>query len=86
MFHCRSSQICIHNDDVCDRNVDCPLGDEEILCDFSYIICPEGCLCYNLVIQCFGSVSSINTLTVDLPHTFVFIIHTAIMSLAISRN
>ena len=86
MFHCRYSQICIHNNDVCDRNVDCPLGDDEILCDFLYIICPEGCLCYNLVIQCFGSVSSINTLTFHLPHTFVFILHTAIKSLAISRN
>ena len=78
MFHCRSSQICIHNGDVYDRNVDCLLGDNEILCDFSHFICPEGCLCYNLMIQCFESYSSLNTLTGDLP-IMLFLYHVLLL-------
>ena len=52
MFHCKNSQICIHIEDVCNSIDDCPLTDDETMCNVPKSKCPEQCFCYNLNIQC----------------------------------
>ena len=52
MFHCKNSQICIHIEDVCNSVDDCPLADDETMCNVPKTKCPEQCFCYNLTIQC----------------------------------
>ena len=50
-YRCRDSKVCLHPLSVCDADsrIQCPLGDDEILCDF---ICPENCTCYGLAVYC----------------------------------
>ena len=52
MFHCRKSQICVSTEDVCNNIKDCPLGDDEELCEIFTIQCPSGCVCLNFAIVC----------------------------------
>ena len=52
MFHCKNSPICIHIEDVCNSIDDCPLADDETMCNVPKTKCPEPCFCYNLTIQC----------------------------------
>ena len=51
-YRCRGSQVCLHPLSVCDEysRVQCPLGDDELLCDSS--TCPENCTCYGLAVYC----------------------------------
>ena len=50
-YRCRGSKVCLHPADVCDENsvAQCPLGDDELLCDFT---CPDNCTCYGLAVYC----------------------------------
>ena len=52
MFKCAQSKLCLHPLDICDGFADCPLSDDEYLCNFKDLSCPCGCLCLNMAITC----------------------------------
>ncbi|XP_041370978.1 G-protein coupled receptor GRL101-like isoform X1 [Gigantopelta aegis] len=51
-FRCRKSTTCIRLQDVCNNNVDCPQGDDEMPCGFR---CPSTCNCTGSVFRCLGN-------------------------------
>ncbi len=51
-FKCRDSQVCLHLGEVCDRDADCPLGDDEHLCFLHSVSCPSNCRCLTYVLRC----------------------------------
>ena len=52
MFRCRDSQICILMENICDSINDCPVGDDEIMCELLKVRCPQHCKCLNLAVMC----------------------------------
>ena len=58
MFSCKDSQLCLHLEDICDGNNDCPLCDDEFLCGLKGQFCVTGCTCYHYAIVC--NISIIN--------------------------
>ncbi len=52
MFKCKQSQLCVHQNDVCDKTIDCPLGDDEFMCSLFFVSCPFHCCCLNYAIDC----------------------------------
>ncbi len=56
MFKCsnnfNNSKTCVHIWDVCDGINDCPLNDDELLCNLKGHKCPNNCTCLNLAIFC----------------------------------
>ena len=81
MFHCKSSQICIHVIDVCDQELDCPFGDDEIVCDLSKTQCPIQCICCKLSIQCIKVPFIKNVFLKKYPYTSIWISQTGVSSL-----
>ena len=56
-FKCKSSQICVHIENICDGIDDCSLRDDELLCQIKVFSCPKQCLCLNLAIVCQNQIS-----------------------------
>ncbi len=54
-FKCRKSSICIGIADTCNSIADCPLHDDELLCQLKSVICPVNCSCLNLALSCFNA-------------------------------
>ncbi len=52
LYLCKSSQICIHLDTVCDNQVNCPHGEDEELCDLKQVFCPKVCQCVAYAVHC----------------------------------
>ena len=54
MFKCKkkTESKCIHVDDLCNGVVDCPLKDDEFLCQLKNKHCALFCMCLNLTISC----------------------------------
>ena len=52
MFRCKHSQICIRITDVCNGLLDCPLQDDELLCELKNTICPKLCVCLYFALLC----------------------------------
>ena len=52
LYRCRSSTVCVHADHLCDGWGQCPLRDDEFLCDF---FCPQGCQCLGQSFSCRNS-------------------------------
>ena len=50
LFKCRLSAICIDTKNVCDTVIDCPLGEDEMLCGVKN--CISQCICLNHGIHC----------------------------------
>nr|KAG5709972.1 hypothetical protein BaRGS_030014 [Batillaria attramentaria] len=48
-YRCRDSKICVHANHTCDKVIQCPQHDDELLCDLT---CPENCTCYGLAFFC----------------------------------
>ena len=44
-FHCKNSSICLHTQSICDKQLDCPLYDDEVFCDTDFPECPLQCNC-----------------------------------------
>ena len=44
LFKCQNQTKCLHLSDVCNKNRDCLLGDDELLCHF--FVCPTECKCF----------------------------------------
>ena len=55
MFSCKDSQLCLHLEDICDGNNDCPLCDDEFLYGVKGQFCLTECTCYHYVIVCNSS-------------------------------
>ncbi len=51
LFKCKLSEICIHLGDICDKEQDCPLQDDEYLCRVKR--CPPQCSCLGFAVSCF---------------------------------
>ena len=85
MFHCSQSQLCIHIEDVCDKHIDCPLKDDEYLCDLKGLICPQSCTCHKFALSCFHAVLKKNIIFGILPYTSVFISKTIISDNSVVR-
>ncbi len=55
MFLCKSAQhICIPLFSLCDDNIDCPIGDDELMCDLFAVSCPAGCVCLAYALHCYN--------------------------------
>ncbi len=52
MFQCRDAEICLHLTNVCDGSPDCPLKDDELLCQLQNVVCPSSCFCVALGVFC----------------------------------
>ncbi len=52
MFKCKHSQICIHLFDMCDGVHDCPLKEDETMCELQNIACPDLCICLVFGLVC----------------------------------
>ena len=51
-LHCVNSSQCVHLNDVCDGNNDCHLADDETFCSLKKDMCPVGCKCLGLAVEC----------------------------------
>ena len=68
---------CVHLHSVCDGIEDCPLNDDETLCQLKEHICPIQCTCLNLAIVCNGNLIE-EQLLYRLPYISFYITHTHI--------
>ncbi len=75
-FKCRNDVACVHPGNVCDDNVDCPLGDDEHFCILKTIICPKVCACLTHAIMCVNL--SITKLDLGWPFTIIYLQHSTI--------
>ena len=77
MFKCKNSIICVHNNDICNNEIDCPLGDDEYLCDLKYVSCPSKCFCWSFAINCNYCYELLLNLNEKLPYHVVHIEHSS---------
>ncbi len=74
MFKCRySRRTCTKLTALCDGTKDCPLGEDEFLCDLNGKVCPTNCTCFFYTIEC----KLLEALTFErfIPCSFVSVIH-----------
>ena len=69
MIKCKNSSICISMEDLYDSYQDCPLKDNEMLCELKTSICPKNCSCLNFAISCTNVTIDMNMLWSKLPYT-----------------
>ena len=74
MYRCRNSKICIHLGNVCDEYDDCPLDDDESLCEISRLKCPGDCVCLSLAIKCINSSVSADDLKNKFPYVAISVL------------
>ncbi len=56
MYKCKNtSNTCIHVGNTCDDNFNCPLKDDEYLCELKHITCPNDCSCLLFALVCDGA-------------------------------
>ncbi len=55
-YRCKNSTIFIVLENVCDKVPDCPLMDEELLCELDPIKCPATCKCVLFTATCSGMI------------------------------
>ena len=79
-FKCKSSQICVHIENICDGIDDCALRDDELICEIKASSCPKQCFCLNLVIVCQNQISD-EFLSHNLPYISFHITGTSITSI-----
>ncbi len=51
LFKCSGSNICIHPREICNVQIDCPLEDDEQMCELK-TTCPSVCTCFNYAMSC----------------------------------
>ncbi len=56
LFKCKHSQICIHLENICDRQMNCPLKDDEDFCELNSVFCPEKCECVTFAVFCMNNI------------------------------
>ena len=85
MFKCRNSQLCVHVYDVCDGFMDCPIQDDEALCELKDIICPKLCTCLNFAVSCKININDTKVFP-HLPHVSYHIVSTNIDSMLFLKD
>ena len=80
MFRCKLSQTCIHSKEICDGIKNCPLNDDEILCQLHNYQCLENCICLNLAVSCRGSIF-LEYVISDLPYISYHLVNVNINNL-----
>ena len=72
MYKCKLSSICIHTNNVCDKTLDCPLNDDEMICIETS--CVDHCIFLNFDINCLVLIAFITgEILFSLLSNFVFI-------------
>ncbi len=51
-YHCSYSTIFVLPQSICDKYVDCPMEDDEKLCDLHEVLCPDKCFCLKRFVFC----------------------------------
>ena len=85
MFNCRNSKICIHLGNVCDEYIDCPLADDEYLCQLSLFRCPEKCTCLSLAIKCVNSSFPLDSLATYFPYVAISVLFSPALDQEVAR-
>ncbi len=80
MYKCSKVRNCIHLASVCDEHQDCPLGDDELVCQLKTVSCPEYCSCISLTIVCLSE-SNIFINLLSYPYVYASISSRAFMSI-----
>ena len=75
LFKCKNRNNCIHLSNVCDGNVDCILGEDEMFCKISTFICPTICNCLVFAIRCLHLSINLEQLYNALPFAVVSILY-----------
>ena len=78
MFKCKDSQLCVHLLDTCNGAADCPLEDDEVLCELQYIMCPDKCIFLNFALTCHNSTKNFGF--TSLPYVSYHLVHVRINS------
>ncbi len=52
MFRCKLSSLCIHLNNLCDEEENCPQGDDELMCSLSKADCLSECDCLAYIMRC----------------------------------
>ena len=73
MYRCKNTNLHLHLGNVCDGE-NCPLGDDEILCELQQVKCPSDCECLAFVLACEDKLTKFETSS--FPHLLVSIFHT----------
>ena len=81
LFHCSSSSICLHTEGVCDKYYDCPLKDDELMCNLQTTKCPSSCYCHKFAMHCLGYLPDTNIIYHTLPHCAIKVSFTSMISL-----
>ena len=70
MYKCKNtSNICVHTNNLCDKNNDCPHGDDELLCDLQLLKCPTSCRYLLYSIDC----NNVSLRTIENDGSFSFL-------------
>ncbi len=65
MFKCRDTTFfCVAVGSVCDSVLDCPMTDDEEMCELKHVSCPLNCVCLALAISCTSKMADICQRTV----------------------
>ena len=75
LFKCKYRNNCIYLSNVCDGNVDCVLGEDELFCKISTFICPNICDCLLFAIRCLHLSTSLENIYDALPFKVVSILY-----------
>ena len=78
MYRCRNSQTCMHINDICDSQNDCPSSDE-MLCEIKASKCPWQCTCLGFAFYCHNAQIDINGLE-TLPYIAYYLVETSIQT------
>ena len=84
MLKCKDSQICVHMLDMCNGLKDCPLEEDEDLCELQNTLCPLMCICLNFAISCENIIK--NFALNNLPYVSYHLASIQINSLLFLRN
>ena len=74
MLNYKNSMLCLHLEDICDRHIDCPQMDDEVMCHMNKKLCPEQCQCLNFAIFCVKDNFASKALQRNLPYISMSII------------
>ncbi len=86
LFKCVGTQICVHLENICDKNTHCPQGDDEDLCDLKDVFCPDGCSCVTYALFCTQIVLHHLSSNAFQPFFVVFFVNTTFDYVSISLD
>ena len=73
LYRCRHASRCVHINDVCNKKIECPLGDDEYFCRLNNVTCPSNCQCLTFVLKCYHNKNVWNTSISQLPYHVIYV-------------